>query len=103
MGHSYEAVCKDCGHHFVVWDGGGFGFDLLRCDQCGETKGLSHKELGGLQRIGDFDEGESYLEALAALTGLCHCDGHFRYHAPIRCPECRSTAMENGVGLLMYD
>ena len=41
MGTSRYAHCRDCGHaDFAVMQGGGFAFDLKRCDQCGETKSV---------------------------------------------------------------
>lgn len=103
MGMIYKAVCSDCGHHFSTSEGGGFHFDLLRCDQCGEPRAVTHAESENLRHEKVPQDQESFLVALAGLTGACHCGGRFRYDAPVRCPECRSTAVKNlGVSTL-YD
>ena len=46
MGCTFEAECRDCGHEFRGHRGGGFFFHLLRCDTCGEDKGLSFDAIG---------------------------------------------------------
>jgi hypothetical protein len=48
MGAGISAKCLDCGSEFTVNEGGGLSFHLLRCDTCGETKGVGFGELGEL-------------------------------------------------------
>jgi hypothetical protein len=98
-------------------DGGGFFFDLLYCDECGQTKGVAHKDLGDIhlgfakgldhpyavartwmdehiqaKYRGDSLTREEYRAAAEATLDPCTCGGRFRYDAPPRCPTCRSTA-----------
>ncbi len=105
----------------MVRNGGGFFFDLLHCDACGESKGISHESLGDIhlrfikgllrpyavaraamnERIRQEFQGEpldrvGYHEAAELTLEPCACGGHFRYDAPARCPKCRSTS-ENWV------
>jgi hypothetical protein len=116
MGSASSYICRACGAHFMARDGGGFMFDLLRCDTCGKTRSVSHEELGDIhlgfvkglpgpyavsraamdRRIqreypGEpLTRGEYHAAAEATLDG-CACGGRFTYDAPARCPECRST------------
>jgi hypothetical protein len=96
--------------------GGGFYFDLLRCDTCGNVRNTSHEELGDVhlgfvkglpgpyavtrsamdRRIQAEFPGEpltrdEYHAAAEATLEACACGGRFTYDAPARCPECRST------------
>jgi hypothetical protein len=96
--------------------GGGFFFDLLHCDACGATESVSHQDLGDMhlgfvkglpgpyavsrmrldEEIKATYQGEpltrdEYHAAAEATLEPCACGGHFRYDAPARCPECRST------------
>ena len=34
---------------------------------------------------------EQYHAAVEKIVGTCGCGGQFRFYAPVRCPECRST------------
>jgi hypothetical protein len=101
----------------MVSSGGGFFFDLLHCDTCGETKSVGHQELGDIhlgfvkglpgpyavsrsrldQQIKETYEGEpltrdEYHAAAEGTLDPCACGGRFRYDAPARCPGCRSTS-----------
>lgn len=40
--------CRTCGTRFQVRSGGGFFFDLLHCEACGEAKSVGHQELGDI-------------------------------------------------------
>ena len=132
MGSSSSYICKACGRHFGVRSGGGFFFDLLHCDACGAATSVSHQELGDVH-LG-FVKGlpgpyalaraamdrqiqaeypgkplttDEYHAAAEATLEPCACGGHFRYDAPARCPECRSTSEQwqpdPTVGGMLYD
>jgi hypothetical protein len=46
MGSATGYICRTCGTRFRIRSGGGFVFDLLHCDTCGEAKSVGHQELG---------------------------------------------------------
>ncbi len=119
MGMIYKERCKECGFEFVVRTGGGFVFELLRCDTCGETRSVNHKDIGEPFRRyaggphGPFafltmerDEAtqaeysaepmtrEEYHSAVEEILGECSCGGKYRFNAPPRCKRCRSTDLE---------
>ena len=119
MGHTFEAVCGDCGHVFSVSDGGGFNFHLLRCNKCGQTKSILFDEIADLhfryvkglsgpysiatserdEWIRENYEGESiseteYYRGVERFAGLCDCKGEYRMDAPLRCPKCHSINIE---------
>ena len=48
MGSASGYICRTCGARFQVRSGGGFFFDLLHCDTCGEAKSVGHQELGDI-------------------------------------------------------
>ncbi|MFA8435751.1 MAG: hypothetical protein ACEPOZ_14635 [Marinifilaceae bacterium] len=128
MGHCKRAVCRSCGFHFQVEHGGGFFFHLLRCDQCGETKDIGFdqlgeihlaylKGLGGPYCVATMEQDkyirenyqgkaislEEYHSKIERLCGQCQCGGQFRFNAQPRCPECKSTEIEEGEKTLLYD
>jgi predicted Zn-ribbon and HTH transcriptional regulator len=128
MGHGYEAACRDCGHRFHANEGGGFSFHLLHCDTCGTEKDLSFEEIGephlrylkGLEgpyclassehdrRVRESYPGaplpeEEYQRAVESIAGPCDCGGRFRFGAPVRCPQCRSTTITDMGSLICYD
>ena len=113
--------------------GGGFNFELVRCDKCGKTKSITFEKLDKLrqkyrQRVlkslqGPFpiatpehDE-EVRRQALAGaksgfdsnreinmVAGKCRCGGKFSLDAPPRCPKCHSTRIENNNNsVTLYD
>jgi len=117
MGGTSGYICRKCGARFTVRGGGGFFFDLLHCDTCGEAKSVGHEELGDIhlgfvkglpgpyavnrsemdRRIQRGYPGEplteaEYHAAAEATLDACSCGGAFRYDAEARCPECRSTS-----------
>lgn len=117
MGNASGYICRTCGARFQARSGGGFFFDLLHCDTCGEAKSVGHQELGDIhlrfvkglpgpyavarsvmdRRIQREYPGEPLTRAeyhAAAETTLdpCSCGGRFRYDAQARCPACRSTS-----------
>jgi predicted nucleic acid-binding Zn-ribbon protein len=114
---TFGAVCSACGSHFVVNDGGGFSFEILRCDACGRERTILHSEIGELHaafetawRERSEDAGrkkrtkhvrtqkprpglsleEEYQTKLTEFAGPCSCGGRFSSQAPIRCPDCGS-------------
>ncbi len=117
MGHTAGYVCKACGTRFSVRHGGGFFFDLLYCEDCGKARSVGHQDLGDIhlrfvkglnhpyavaraemdRRIqleypGEpLDRAEYHVAAEGTLEP-CPCGGRFRYDAPPRCPDCRSTS-----------
>jgi hypothetical protein len=101
---------------------------LLRCDACGADEAIGFEEIGephlkylkGLsvpycmassehdQWVRENYEGEPITEkqyhlAVEDIAGACKCGGRFRFEAPVRCPECRSTEIEEGEFGLCYD
>ncbi len=116
MGSTTGVICRTCGERFTISSGGGFSFDLLHCDTCGEDRSVGHQELGDIhfrfvkglpgpyavarakmdRQIQTEYPGEpltrgEYHAAAEATLEPCTCGGRFRYGAPARCPGCRST------------
>jgi hypothetical protein len=46
---------------------------------------------------------EAYHAGVEAVAGNCRCGGSYRLNAPVRCPRCRSTRIEEGETSTMYD
>ncbi len=128
MGSSCEATCRQCGHRFEERIGGGFFFHLLHCDRCGEPKSVDFHTLGALhsaylkglpgpysvvsarhdRAVKEGFEGPAvseaeYHAAIEASLPKHDCGGRFRFEAPTRCPKCRSTDVEPGPNLVLYD
>lgn len=49
MGSASGYICRTCGTRFQVRSGGGFFFDLLHCEACGEAKSVGHQRRGGIE------------------------------------------------------
>ena len=128
MGHQIEAQCLDCDTTFTLERGGGFFFHLVRCDKCGKTKPINFEDLGephlrylkGLHRpycVASAEQDQpvqrhapvepiaedEYHKEIEAIAGKCGCGGQYTLDAPARCPECRSTRIEEGEIIIMYD
>ena len=128
MGHRVNAKCLDCGHSFTVDNGGGFTFYPLRWDKCGRTKSIRFDRLGDLHlrylkgllgpncvATSEHDKcvreqadvepisEEDYLRGVEKTAGNCKCGGKYVFNAPPRCPKCRSTSIEEGNVIVMYD
>jgi Zn finger protein HypA/HybF involved in hydrogenase expression len=128
MGSRDEARCLDCGHRFELESGGGFMFHLLTCDTCGKNKGMDIDGLGELRlrylkgmsedwRRSSYDfsknkpdlskiepiASEEYYKGVEGLAGTCKCGGKFTFDASPRCPKCRSTRINGGKNIIMYD
>lgn len=99
MGTLYSSRCNNCGATFETSEGGGFVFELLRCDACGKEKSVSLIRLGGKQAD---RSGERYRQRMEKAAGRCRCGGQFRLDAPPRCPACRSTDLTSS-GIAEYD
>lgn len=116
MGMRTEHECRSCGTSFEVDEGGGFLFDTLHCDRCGDARSVSHEEMGDIHlryikgldvpyaivreesdaRVREDYPGEpltesEYETAVEAPVDACGCGGSYRYDAPPRCPGCGST------------
>jgi hypothetical protein len=132
MGIRFEAICLDCSQPFKVDDGGGFFFELVRCESCGESTSVSHgkvaawgsriirmmKEHGREMRwpfpADDPTYRALFLELASKVTveynqsvestiGRCRCGGRFTMDAPIRCPGCGSLNITKGKPFENYD
>jgi hypothetical protein len=132
MGRSSGYICRTCGTRFTVDEGGGFFFDLLHCDTCGDARSVGHEELGDIhlgfvkglpgpyavsraasdRRIQREYPGaplsrDEYHAAAEATLDPCACGGRYRYEAPARCPGCRSTRSQwvddPNAGMVLYD
>jgi len=106
MGMTYNATCRNCGNTFTSRYGGGFSFVDVRCDKCGKEKTAPNKVLNMLCLVINEDKfkinEEINLEIEAAI-GRCECGGRFSINAPVRCPQCKSTDIEEGPGVILYD
>jgi hypothetical protein len=130
MGQQTKRRCLACGKRFQVEQGGGFFFDLLHCDRCGEARSIGHEEMGDIH-LGyikglpgpyavarrEMDEDilrtfsgpaltrAEYQAAVEGLVGACACGGAFSYAAPARCPGCGSTEerWSEPSEMLLYD
>ena len=128
MGHTFEALCNDCGHVFSVSDGGGVTFHLVRCNKCGETKQILFDEIADLhfrylkglpgpysiatserdEWIREHYDGEpisetEYYSGVEKFAGRCDCKGEYKMDAPPRCPKCHSLNIDEGESLEYYD
>jgi len=122
MGSLFDATCRECGTVFQASHGHGRRFQELRCDACGEARLIRHDEIAGPLRrfrragevagdIDDMEEGDRAFERarsefegeVEAFAGECSCGGRFCYDAPLRCPSCRSTDLEQGKVRRLYD
>ena len=128
MGQQVAAKCLDCGRSFTVDHGGGFSFNLVRCNRCGKTKSLAFEELGELHLrylkglpgpyciasaaddehvrlhapVQPISEKE-YYKGIEALAGKCRCGGKYLLKARPRCPKCHSMHIEEGETIVLYD
>lgn len=128
MGCTFKATCRDCRLNFEASEGGGFFFHQLQCDRCAEVKAISFEEIGephlkylkglpgpyciassksdeNVQKTypGEPVTEEQYHRFVEQMAGICGCGGQFKFDAPIRCPQCRSSNTEEGDLLLLYD
>ena len=130
MGQRYSATCNDCGNKFLVGEGGGFFFHLLKCDKCGEDKSISFDELGDVHcrylkglsgsycvATSEHDKHvqenypgeplteEEYHKEVENIARKCKCGGQYKLKAPSRCPKCKSTniVQDPDGELIFYD
>ena len=128
MGRRYSATCNDCGHKFLVSEGGGFFCHLLKCDKCGGDKHIDFDELGEVHSRylnnlpgpycvapSEHDQhvqekhprgslaDEEYHQEVENIVGKCKCGGQYKFYAPSRCPKCKSTnIVQDPDGELIY-
>jgi hypothetical protein len=97
MGTSYMARCDDCGTEFFVEEGGGFSFNLVRCDKCGMTKTIP------LSRP-DCRSTAALRSEPQEQDDKCDCGGRFGNNPP-KCPNCGSMRYsDSGTwGTMNYD
>jgi hypothetical protein len=119
MGQLFECQCQDCSTTFRVGWGGGISFEELRCNACGDTVGVPrlhikdpgkqypHREAWRAIRRSmnenGFEKAEYERQVQAFLPPCDFCGGAYEFHAPPRCPKCRSTRLEKGKLVLRYD
>ena len=128
MGVEVEGKRLECGQAFTVSDGGGFFFHLVRCEACGETKGIGFDEIEplrasylkdlslpyGMVTVAQDHDAEKHWDpdtfaeekhhrAVESFAGNCACGGKFTLNALPRCPDCQSTHIELGEITMLYD
>jgi predicted Zn-ribbon and HTH transcriptional regulator len=131
VGVKLKTMCRNCGHEFTYGDGGGFVFHLLRCDECGAERMVRFDELGDIHlcylkglpgpyciATSEYDKhvkehypGEpldekEYNKLVEEFAGNCKkkgCSGKYKFDAPPRCPKCRSTKLDEGSMMMLYD
>ena len=128
MGTISKTTCLQCGHTFIDRSGGGRLFHQFRCENCGESKFVSHEEMGEAydryadKSIQDFfgelqnepnfkiegehekDYEKDYEKDVESIVGRCECGGRYLLHAPSRCPKCHSTQLEtDDSDTIIYD
>ena len=87
MGTRRSVFCNDCEHEYEVSFGGGFTFELLRCEKCGR---------------------DGTIDRAAVTPGVeteCECGGRMTLTGAPRCPICRSTSHrdDESSGFTLYD
>ena len=115
MGQAYRAVCKKCGHRFMVRNGPGMRFFLLHCDSCGRERSLDFDEVSVIEKERNIDTvsrilfDKEYEKMLEGALEPCECGGRFTFKAKPRCPKCGSKSYEhyideNGTSVMIcYD
>lgn len=93
--------CRNCGHKFTLNDGGGLVCLQLRCDSCGRPKSIYIKDSDVLRKAALPDK--EYCNEVEKSAGACPCGGKYTFDAPPRCPKCRSTDIDKGNIIVMYD
>jgi hypothetical protein len=107
MGSEYNATCNSCGNEFSLSIGGGFLFDLLRCDKCGGGKSIYHNDLAELEAryfaelSGSYTPGNIIVkndewdwdvrlsrdnEVMLKILEPCKCGGRFLYRCSASLP-----------------
>lgn len=125
MGRTFGAICNQCNREFTINEGGGFHFELLRCDRCGRSINVPHPvpewsrgyqagsgAISGWvasiaafwkrlwQRPGSASPAvrsprSARADQEANTPQQCDCGGHFIHGAPPRCPFCGSADYRN--------
>jgi hypothetical protein len=102
MGTVSRAQCRICSHAFELNEGGGYYFDLQRCDACGAAQAVP------VEPRGDYDIARLVPASLNKpirwkTRTRCACGGRFAPNAPPRCPACRSADVLVGRVIAYYD
>jgi hypothetical protein len=102
MGTVSRAQCRICSHAFELNEGGGYYFDLQRCDACGAAQAVP------VEPRGDYDIARLVPASLNKpirwkTRKRCACGGRFAPNAPPRCPACRSADVLVGRVIAYYD
>ena len=79
MGHTYGAICNECGTHFEVNEGSGMLAMPFHCDRCGKEWWWNSGPDGPTDKKTD--------------PPRCSCGGRFSMDAPPRCPKCHSREL----------
>jgi hypothetical protein len=119
MGRSTAASCVECGAKFMVDEGGGASFHLLRCSDCGKVVEIPFENVGearlrfikGLEApfsvataeeyrwvrehySGDPLGEKEYRVEVERIAGACECGGDHVFDVPPRCPRCASAEIK---------
>ena len=98
MSRGWIARCKSCAEEFQSYEGPSMVWWPLRCDQCGKERRVA---LSVLWKMG-WDWGDEQSNAaIEKRLKRCTCGGRHRFEAPVRCPKCKSTDIEDTHTLYM--
>ena len=102
MGTLNEVLCNSCSNEFRARVGGGFGFELLRCNKCGKESSIGRKVLRSSVDL-YIVPSENLTRKIQEAAGQCECGGEYCLDAPIRCPICKSRDVKVGHAMEWYD
>jgi predicted Zn-ribbon and HTH transcriptional regulator len=91
VGHSYGAICNECGTGFEVNEGSGMIAMPFHCNRCGKEWWWEFGPGGPMGK--------------EANPPSCECGGRFTVNSPPRCPNCRSKDLRRDPGgyEILYD
>jgi hypothetical protein len=101
MGRHVRVTCKHCSTVFEAFDGGGFRFHMLHCQQCGDALSVNQDDMGDTFQA-DEDGQNAWV---AKNVPPCSCGGRYTLKARGRCPKCNSDDWDMGNAKLemLYD
>ena len=111
MGMKTGKICRDCGHRFMSMEGPGMFFAILRCEKCGAGVEVTIEEAGDAFEYGTgtrlpSDQGDATtMESIATAKHHTECGGRCTFDAPVRCPVCASTHLDEDpeAEMILYD